>query len=291
MTTSTESTCELSSTSIISILLMVVVVVGSEIAHLFQFALIFKNKSSVGLSQLWLCFVTIASVSSLFAYFLYNGPRVDCCSSIWSDSQCAYALFPVYATIVAALNYPPTFILAVFYFRPDHKIQAIIRQRSHAISCMVVTLIFLAVILGIGFTYLHDDGITGDKTHTYGLVITIIAGIFTSITWLPQIYEMYLRKSPGNFSPIMLRILTIGSTIALLQYFVFEKQPFVQGIPLIFQTAEQWILSWLSRRYRDRLFSNEKSESEMENESGGDGYNAQPTETQAFIDGKNRDLL
>eukprot|EP00026_Physarum_polycephalum_P012922 Phypoly_transcript_13273.p1 GENE.Phypoly_transcript_13273~~Phypoly_transcript_13273.p1 ORF type:complete len:314 (+),score=25.43 Phypoly_transcript_13273:42-944(+) len=210
-----------------SIIFGIFLIIGSVISVLPQHYKIWKNKTSVGVSFLWLFLGSINQFAGALNAVVLKFPQEQACT-VLGLGRCLPSLlsliqlsalfiftFPIYLWCLKFLDYRNT--------TP--------RERKIARILFGVLIIFFFVVSLIATVLILFTGECSRETVLYGSGLGLLSTIVTFIQWSPQIYATFKRKSVGSFSILMLCIQCPGS--ALIVYF------------LIFASHEQ-VTTWLS---------------------------------------------
>jgi len=230
---------------VINVVLGIGIMVGTTLCYLPQIIKIVQRRSHAGLSFLmvWInivgnCANTVSSVIDRWDNFL-------CCEhiSFWECNE------GILVQEQLALNTIALFIIYVFalvFFENDGTNA---RTKRFAWLGLVLELIVVAIFIGIAAAFIVCFGGDGDETNIYGdYVLGVIAAAHPILTWTPQIWTTYKRKSQGSLSLIMLLVLLPGAIlVAFFQGFLNEE--YIVAIPAIIASLELAVLVYLVLYY------------------------------------------
>jgi uncharacterized protein with PQ loop repeat len=117
---------------------------------------------------------------------------------------------------------------------------------------MFITVIYFGLILsyfvtagvGIGLVWLYSAD-ENSPAGVYAKGLGIISAMIIIIQWTPQIFRTIIDRSAGNFSILMIGIMTPASFIILFYFAVLSGQNWTTWIPYLFSGIQQAILLFL----------------------------------------------
>jgi uncharacterized protein with PQ loop repeat len=210
-----------------SIALGTVLIVGSIISVLPQHHKIWANKSSAGVSFLWLFLGNINQFAGALNAAVLKFPQEHACV-VLGLGRCLPSLLSLIQLFLLWVFTFPIYFWALKFI--DHH-NTTIRERKVARILFVLLLVFFLIVCGIAAALIIFTGECSRPTLLYGSALGLVSTIITFVQWSPQIYATFKRKSVGSFSILMLCIQCPGSM--LIVYF------------LIFVSHEQ-VTTWLS---------------------------------------------
>lgn len=110
-------------------------------------------------------------------------------------------------------------------------------------------------------------GTTHNVPFTFSYAMGLIATILVFVQWTPQIIRTYRDKSAGNFSIVMVAIMTPSSFGTMIYLMLLSDQHFTTWISYLCSGAQQLVLLILCIFYefKDRFWK-KKTDSEKETE-------------------------
>lgn len=210
-----------------SIALGVVLILGSILSTVPQHLKIWKNKSSIGLSFLWLFLGNINQFSAVLNAMVLKFPQEQACD-VLGLGRC----LPSLLSLIQLFGlWAFTFPLYIWYLKFSNPKTTPKQEWFWSRALFGFLLVLFTVLSGVAAILIIFVGECAHGTVAYGSALGILSTILTFIQWSPQIYNTYKRKSVGSFSILMLCIQCPGSM--LIVYF------------LIFVSKEQ-VSTWLS---------------------------------------------
>lgn len=198
--------------------------IGSFISYLPQQITILRNKSSEGLSLQTLLMGNIAGLCLLINVVILEWGKYSCCSEVglWS---CHQHLLPLYQLIFGLIHMFIIYSLAVA-FNPNNIFNEKVVYCSFVVA-MITTLTMATT------THFLDP---------LAQIFGISAAVVTCFQWIPQIIEVYQRRSGGSLSLLMLMIQCPGALMVAISFSVVYSEDWSTWINYVFAFSQQLIL-------------------------------------------------
>jgi len=221
-----------------SIALGVVLVVGSIISVIPQHVKIFKTRSAVGLSYLWLFLANLNQFSSFIAAVVLKYPQIQACSYV--------GLFPCLPSLLDALQLFviwfftfPIYIWFLWFSDPKSM------NKRDWLLARVFFVLAMTYVLGTTLTatiFLNKIGECERLTIWYANAMGILSTVITFVQYIPQIYATYKTKSSGSFSVAMLLIQIPGSAVTVFYLIFFAHDEVYIWLSYVSTILQQLIL-------------------------------------------------
>jgi len=195
-----------------SILLGAILVAGSIISVIPQHIKIFKTKSIVGLSYLWLFLANMNQFCALMAAVIMKFPQIQACDYV-GILPCLPSMLDIFQLFAI---WAFTFPIYIWFLKFADPFTLSKKDWFWARAFFVISIIFMVVASLIAAVFLVQVGECQGLTLWYAHILGILSTIITFIQYAPQIYATYKTKSSGSFSIWMLLIQAPGSTITVM---------------------------------------------------------------------------
>eukprot|EP01080_Neovahlkampfia_damariscottae_P004191 gene4191-7501_t len=144
-------------------------------------------------------------------------------------------------------------------------------QRLFISSLYTFLFISYFVMAGIGITLTWVYGSdTESPGGVYARSLGLIATMIIIVQWTPQIFRTIIDRSAGNFSIVMIGIMTPASFVILFYFAVLSGQDWTTWIPYLFSGIQQAILLTLCIYFEyihKRIFGEKKKPEDEEGET------------------------
>lgn len=220
-----------------SIALGVILIVGTIASTIPQHIKIWQNKSTVGLSCLWLFLGNVNQFSSVINAVVMKFPQLQACS-ILGVGECTPSLLALYQLLALWLF---SFPLYIWYLK--FSIPSVMHRREWLMARVLfgILLAFIVVAIGAAVVTLTEFGDCAYVTLGFGYTMGIVSTVMTFTQWAPQIYSTFRAKSVGSFSILMLAMQAPGSFIIIF-FFIFVSHENISTWLSYVSTACQQIL-------------------------------------------------
>uniref|UniRef100_A0A6B2LER3 Uncharacterized protein n=1 Tax=Arcella intermedia TaxID=1963864 RepID=A0A6B2LER3_9EUKA len=194
-----------------SVVLAVVLIVGTLISYIPQYVSIFKSKSSEGLSFLMMGLGLASSLLTLLNTVMFYWEKLTCCSTLNFYQCLANNLVPEQLSI-SPICLIVLYLFFLYYF--DKKKQTlrdyVISLAFFAIS-MIVPIIFATAALLMYFGRL----VSPTKLIEFARLVGLLSAILVFVQWAPQVITTLRLGKAGALSLPMLLIQCPGSFLVV----------------------------------------------------------------------------
>jgi cystinosin len=216
-----------------------IILVGIILSYIPQYVKIVRNKSSLGISELYLVIGYLSSTTSWNNGFIFYYPIWESCKGFY---QCNDETLGFIQLVVQWLSMLVFYILYLKFH--DSKIEPLswflfIGSQVVLVGVFATTYILSAKYLESSSGEINLRPVVADRFADVLAVFTVVA---TCIQYLPQIYKTFRLKSPENLSLITLSIQCPG-TFAWAIYLALQKGEDVSTwIPYVVAATSQLVL-------------------------------------------------
>ncbi|PRP84679.1 hypothetical protein PROFUN_07929 [Planoprotostelium fungivorum] len=266
-------------------------ILGTLLAALPQQILLYRKRSSEGVSVVTVCLSAVGACCSVITLNVDGWYIYQCCDSSWLSSQCVTELLPVLQMLANCLTY--TLVLS-FYIGPSSVAlpsvegewtmasDALVKEKKRMWQIYAFWVIFFVMLLpGLALLFVLRNM---SELNSFVIFISTIATICVLMTWLPQIYKTYRAKdslslsitslcvtTPGVFIvTFSLKFLHHASWYVWIPHFVSAVQHLIVLVMCLYykiekhedmddkRNEEQDLKSWLQKyaSFSDRLLDN-----------------------------------
>eukprot|EP01111_Echinosteliopsis_oligospora_P019671 TRINITY_DN9622_c0_g1_i1.p1 TRINITY_DN9622_c0_g1~~TRINITY_DN9622_c0_g1_i1.p1 ORF type:complete len:289 (+),score=29.42 TRINITY_DN9622_c0_g1_i1:139-1005(+) len=221
-----------------SLILGVVLLVGSVGSTLPQHLKIWKARSVEGLSWLWIFLTGLNQLASVVNAVVLKFPQEHACVTV-GILQCVPSLLMLLQIVLLWVFTFPVYFWYIHFTEKD-KMQG----REYILSrlCMGLLLIWDVTLIGISSFLLYHFGECSETALTFGKVLGYISTGLTFCQWAPQIWNTFRSKSVGTFSKTMLLIQAPGSLIIIIFMIFITHEDVTTYLSYISATVQQVIL-------------------------------------------------
>jgi len=207
-----------------SIILGIFLVVGSIASTIPQHAKIWKTKSSVGLSYLWLFLANVNQFSAILTAVITKFPQVQACDHVGIGS-CLPSMLDVFQLVSIWVF---TFPIYIWYLKFANPSTISKKDWLWARILFVAALAYMVITTLLAAVFIHKIGECEKLTLWYAQSLGIFSTVITFVQYVPQIYATFKTKSSGSFSILMLLMQAPGSTIIVIfLVFISHDEVFV----------------------------------------------------------------
>jgi len=230
-----------------SIVLGAVLIAGAIVSTIPQHIKIWQNKSTVGLSFLWLFLGNINQYSSVINAVVMKFPQLQACQVVGLGA-CTPSLLALYQLVGLWLF---TFPIYIWYLKFSDPSSVRKREWLMARVLFVVLVAFIVGMLGAAAITLTVFGDCGYVTLGFGYTMGILSTVMTFVQWAPQIYSTFKSKSVGSFSILMLCIQAPGSFV-IIYFLIFVSHESISTWLSYVSAATQQVVLLILLFYYDR---------------------------------------
>ena len=206
-----------------------IILFGIIASYIFQYVKIIRNKSSDGISELFIILGYIGSISSWNNAYIFYLPEYTDCSGY---NQCSSEILGFLQLFSQWLCFLVLYIVFLFFYQNR-------KWKSWAFFvCCNLLLISVFVVTYIISKKIIDYVIID----TYADVLSTVTSTMVVIQYLPQIYVTFRDKDPGSLSLIMLLIQCPGSYIWTIFLALQDGSNYSTWIPFAITGTLQLIL-------------------------------------------------
>jgi len=165
------------------------------------------------------------------------------------------------------------YILALIFFEHDGRSETKSLYRFAWLG-FLLQLILMSIIVGSAAAFLVLSGPDADATDIYGqYFLGTFAALHPILTWTPQIWTTYKRKSSGSLSLIMLLLVFPGALLVAFYQGILNEE-YVVAIPALISGIELGVLlamvlyydcvNWRAKKAKEKEEKNGKGRDEEE---------------------------
>ncbi len=238
-----EYVCTIVST--LSIVLAILLSIGSFVSYFPQYYNMMKTKLVDGISESSL-FILCTSLTFISANALIlNWGKFKCYNhcSFWLCSANLLSVFQILVSWVVVL--PMYFIFIRFKIRDSD------RRVMRDVQYLFTYIVFVLIMVIVGLVEKSSNNIYFFEVSAK--VLGVLAGLLSSIVWIPQIIELIKTKKQGNLSLLMFILQTPGNGIVIFLQILY-KQNWTTWFPYVITLVEQGVIVViiLVLKYRDK---------------------------------------
>jgi uncharacterized protein with PQ loop repeat len=257
--------------NISGIILGIAICLGGIGSYLPQFYNIIKYKSVEGISEVSLIILNIGLMcltmnSLIFSwdYFFCATFTTNMNSTLFENvhfentADCFSNLLPFITILISWLMVLVYYIIFIIY-----KFKKYEKRIISGLNYCITYVLFTTLIISLAFAEKLNHATSFFEM--YANVLGITSATANGLVYLPQIYTLYINKSPGNLSLLMYLIQTPGNIIIIIFQFLFSTK-ITTVLTYFIVLLEQSIILFqlLYYRYQRDLYNSEY-DSESEN--------------------------
>eukprot|EP00732_Lithocolla_globosa_P006258 Lithocolla_globosa_v1_NODE_7128_length_988_cov_42.852090.p1 type:complete len:303 gc:universal NODE_7128_length_988_cov_42.852090:986-78(-) len=215
----------------------------SILTFAFQHIKIWKRKSHVGISFVWIIFSVLGSVSNFTNYLITQYHESFECCPPGDFYQCLANLLPLLNVVVLLVANLILLFQYNFYFDILWLRKHGYEEQKHLARTRGWTFFTLTYCLGCGIaTGLMAEFYTiyGEALSYLGFVLVTVAAVCMVLQWIPQIYETYKLKRLGSLS--LLLVFLSGSMAWMPVYFMALTADWYVWLPQLLAFVMAFIL-------------------------------------------------
>ncbi|CAL5983483.1 PQ_loop repeat-containing protein [Hexamita inflata] len=239
-----DYSCYLIDINVMTILMGVVLIIGSFLSFTPQIIKLFKLKNTEGLSFQMLHLAQYNQWSLLVNFFMSQFPQVmSCGNTFW---KCFANITPQINSILCFLGFFIPFLQYLYY---QFREQGYSKSLQQNLICALVFFIYMFVTLP-GFILSGLFYSVCDSTFkTFTFIFAFISMCCACVQWIPQIIKTYKLKAVGSFSVMGQCINVPGQVISLITL-IMSNNGWTTWITNIAQLIMQSVLLVLLLRYQ-----------------------------------------
>eukprot|EP00732_Lithocolla_globosa_P005225 Lithocolla_globosa_v1_NODE_5266_length_1271_cov_11.250616.p1 type:complete len:300 gc:universal NODE_5266_length_1271_cov_11.250616:943-44(-) len=214
----------------------------SILTFAFQHIKIWKRKSHVGLSFVWILFSVLGSVSNFTNYLITQyHESFECCTG--DAYQCIANLLPLLNVLVLLvanliLLFQYNFYFDILWLRKMGFDEETKLRRTRLWTFFTLSFCLLCgIVTGMLAEFFT---IYGEPLSYLGFILVTIAAVCMVLQWLPQIYETFKLKRLGSLS--LLLVFLSGSMAWMPVYFMALTSPWYVWLPQLLAFVMAFIL-------------------------------------------------
>lgn len=197
---------------------------GTLLSYVPQYYRIYKNKNTIGISEIMLIFGIFSSFFNVLGTIQENLKFLSSCQINNTCYNLYISITQLFSPFLCALIFYCFFLYyneydKTFEYRlyQSNKTKRGVKLRAISSLCICILLLMYVIIFSLYSSYYNID--------LSGKILNIISTIFSLIMWLPQIYTTYKLRQNHSLSLIALGIHALGCLITVIYQTVFIVQP------------------------------------------------------------------
>lgn len=237
---------ELNSGTNFSLMLSIVVTLGTVISYIPQHYRIISLKSSAGISPFYMLLGGISSFSTVVNSLIMHAPIFGC------GSQVPFSKFlnGIIGFIQVTSQWACFFLIAILftvYFPPEaEEVDGIAWKRAKYCSTMLALYMAASLLLGLFLLVIHTE-----RALVFAKLLGILAVIMSVIQFVPQIWRTLHLRRVGALSIPAMSIQAPGSFVFCLSIALSPKSDWSTWLPYFVGGCLQGTLLLLCLRYRN----------------------------------------
>eukprot|EP01090_Pellita_catalonica_P015900 TRINITY_DN4404_c0_g1_i1.p1 TRINITY_DN4404_c0_g1~~TRINITY_DN4404_c0_g1_i1.p1 ORF type:complete len:304 (+),score=44.17 TRINITY_DN4404_c0_g1_i1:39-950(+) len=226
----------------------IVLTLAIVVSYLPQFWVIFKAKSSKGVSffTMWLGYMSAAL--TLINEIILKWEYISCCQHLdaWRIIK---NLLPIEQLTSGPVSLFGLAIMVLLFYdvTPSANQTAADkrRERNQSYALLIFAAFVTAVILGGSLAIILWVDADSEGLHYFADVIGIVSSVFVVVMWCPQIYITWKLQHTGNLSLGLLLLQTPGAVIVIIYQAGFNDASWTTWLPYFATSVQLCVLLFL----------------------------------------------